>query len=111
MAGAPETLDAALDWLRKHFDPAAARSFRGVYRIELSGAGGGAFTVRIEDGGLDVEPGAAGPAEVTFRLAARDYFAVLAGRENADLLYTAGRIEVAGDLARALKLRTFFRAR
>jgi hypothetical protein len=108
--GAPETLDAALDWLRKHFDPESARDFRGSYRIELTGPGGGSFVARIEDGLLDVEHPARGAADVTFRLAARAYFAVLGARENADLLYTAGRIEVEGDLARALKLRTFFRA-
>jgi len=45
-----------------------------------------------------------------FRLRASDFFAVLAGRENADLLSTAGRIEVEGDLSIALKMRKLFRA-
>jgi predicted lipid carrier protein YhbT len=42
-------------------------------------------------------------------LAASDFFGILAGRENADLLFTAGRIEVEGDLSLALKMRKLFR--
>ena len=48
---------------------------------------------------------------MVFRLPAEDYFALLVGRENADLLYMAGRLEIDGDLALALKIRPLFRAK
>ena len=38
---APGCLDDALDWLRKHFDPEAARELRVAYQYELGGPGGG----------------------------------------------------------------------
>ena len=46
---------------------------------------------------------------MVFHLSAEDYFSILAGGENADLLYMAGRIAIDGDMSRALKLRTYFR--
>lgn len=108
--GEPRCLAAALEWLRKHFDAEAARGASAAYRMELSGPGGGRFLLRVEDGLLDLLPGSDAPAQVVLRLAAADYYGILAGRENADLLYMAGRIEVEGDLQRAMKLRTYFRA-
>ena len=37
-----------------------------------------------------------------------DFFAVLGGSANPDLLYTADRLTVEGDLSLALKLRRLF---
>ena len=46
-----------------------------------------------------------------FRIGAHDFFAVLAGRENPDLLFMADRLAVDGDLALALTLRKIFQTR
>ncbi len=108
-ASGPDSMDAALEWLRKHFDAEAARGVSAVYRIELSGPDGGSFGVAIRDGVLHLTRGEGPEPGVVLRLAAPDYFAVLAGRENADLLYMAGRLEIEGDLSLAMKLRTLFR--
>jgi putative sterol carrier protein len=107
----PRTLEASLDWLRKHFDPGSARGAAAVYQVELSGPDGGVFQVEVADGRLEARHGPAARPGAVFRLADRDWFGVLSGRENADLLYMAGRIEVEGDLALAVKLRTFFAPR
>jgi len=109
-ARAPETLDEALDWLRKHFDPEAGRGLSASFELDLSGPGGGELGLRLVDGVLHLAPGRVAAPDARLRLAAADYFGILAGRENADLLYMAGRIEIEGDLRRVLKLRTLFRA-
>lgn len=106
----PATLDEAIDWLRKHFDGEAARGVDGTWVFALSGPEGGALVLRVRDGVLDVRRGDAREGDALFRLSADDYFAVLGGRENADLLYMGGRIEIEGDLSRALKIRKLFRA-
>lgn len=104
----PTHLNAALEWLRKHFDADAARGVCAVYQIELAGPQGGTIALRVDDGTLDARKAQVEAPHVLLRLTARDYYAVLAGRENADLLYMAGRIEIEGDLSRAMKLRTLF---
>lgn len=110
-AQAPTSIEAAAEWLRKHFDPEAARGEQIAYQLELSGPGGGSLSLRIDDGVLDVRRGDAEPTAVRIRLATADAFAIFAGRENAELLALAGRIRIDGDPALALRMRTFFRRR
>ena len=107
---APTSLDEAADWLRKRFDPESAAGLQLRYAFELSGPGGGRLGVRVEDGRLEVGPAPPPEPDVRLRLAAADFFGVLAGRENADLLFMSGRLEVEGDHVLALKLRQIFRA-
>ena len=107
---APCTVDEAVEWLREHFDAEPARGIRVVYGMDLSGPSGGGITLRVADGSLDVFPELAAEVDICFRMSAADYYAVLAGHENPDLLYMAGRIEIEGDHSRALKIRTLFHA-
>jgi putative sterol carrier protein len=109
-ANAPASVDEAADWLRKRFDPEVAAGLCLAYAFELTGPGGGGLGVRIEDGRLELTPSAPSAPDVRLRLPARDFFGVLAGRENADMLFMSGRLEVEGDHVLALKLRQIFRA-
>ncbi len=108
-AAVPTCLDEAIDWLRRHFQPPAARGLCADFAIELSGAGGGSILLRVRDAALEVRAAPASHADVRLRLPSSDYFGILAGRENADLLYMAGKLEIEGDLSLAMKLRTLFR--
>ncbi len=106
----PRSVDEAIDWLRKHFQSEPSRSLRARFVIELSGEDGGAIGLRVDEGRLEVGPSAVDAPDVRLRLPAADYFGILAGRENADLLYMSGRLEIEGDLSLAMKLRTLFRS-
>ena len=105
----PTCLDEAIDWLRKHFQPPAAQGLSADFAIHLSGDGGGSILLRVRDEALEVRAAPADHADVRLRLASSAYFGILAGRENADLLYMAGKLEIEGDLSLAMKLRTLFR--
>ena len=98
----------AVDWLRKHYRPAAAENLQVAYQIELAGEAGGSLWVRISDGRMQVGLGVDPQPDVVFRMAALDFFGVLAGSENPDLLFMDDRLEIAGDLGLALKLRSLF---
>ena len=98
----------ALDWLRKHFRSAAAESLEVAYQIELAGPGGGSLWARIADGRLQAGEGAAPQPDVILRMSAEDFFGVLEGTANPDLLFMDDRIEIEGDLSLALKLRSLF---
>jgi putative sterol carrier protein len=104
------SLDEAAGWLRKRFDAEPASGLHVAYAFELGGRGGGTLGVRVDDGRLEVVAGAVARPDVVLRLSAADFLAVLAGRENADMLFMSGRLEIEGDHALALKLRQLFRA-
>ena len=109
-ASGPTSLDEAADGLRKRFDAEPASGLHVAYRFELTGGGGGTLGVRVDEGRLDVAAYAIAKPDVVLRLSADDFFGVLTGRENADMLFMSGRLEIEGDHALALKLRQLFRA-
>ncbi len=110
-SGASASVEAAAEWLRKHFDAAAARGFSGVFILELTGPGGGALTLRLEDGVLAIAAGSAPRCDAEIRVDASDFLDVLAGRANGELLHMAGRVQIAGEAALVMKLQTLFRRR
>ena len=107
----PQNIDDAFEWFHKHFDAEAARGLCLVYQYELKGEAGGTCTARIDDGRLEVGRGGFDGADVIFKMEASDFFAMLAGRANADMLFMEDRILVTGDLSLALKMRRIFGAR
>ena len=109
-ARAANSIEGAIDWLERRFHAESARGLSAVLQFRLTGAQGGAFLVRVAEGSLQIQPGESDAAEVVLQLSARDCFAILGGRENANLLYMAGRLEIEGNLSLAMKLRTLFRA-
>lgn len=110
MEAEPASIAEALEWLRKAFHREAADSLRLTYQLELSGEGGGGLWLRVDTGRLEMGEGPAAGPDVVLRLDARDFFGILCGRENPDLLFMAERLQIDGDLSLALKLRTLFSA-
>jgi predicted lipid carrier protein YhbT len=107
-AGAPASIAEAVEWLRKHFDPEAAGELRAGLQFHLTGPDGGSFHASLAAGSLVVAEGELGEPDVSFRLSAADLFGILGGRENGELLFLAGRMQVEGNLTLALKLRLLF---
>jgi predicted lipid carrier protein YhbT len=107
----PCSIKDAVEWLRKAFRAESAADLRITYQFDLSGARGGALWVRVECGRLVLAEGTIAGPDVIFRLRADDFYGVLSGRENPDLLFMEERLVVEGDLSRALALRRIFQAR
>lgn len=107
----PATLAEAVEVLRKRFDAETAAECEASFAIELSGPDGGAIGVRVERGRLELSEGDLQPSDVRFRLSAHDFYDVLAGRANADMLFMEERLRVEGELGLALRFRRLFGAR
>ena len=107
----PRSPAEALEWLRKRFDAEAASDCEASFAFELSGAGGGGLGVRVERGRLELSEGDLQPADVRFRLSAEDFYDVLAGRANPDMLFMEERLRIEGELGLALRFRRLFGAR
>jgi len=110
MSAEPTDIDEAILLLRRAFQPERAAGVLVCYLIELAGPAGGKLWVRVDGEHLLVGADAAQQPDVVVRLDAQDFFGILGGRENPDLLFMADRLVVEGDLSLALKLRSLFRA-
>jgi predicted lipid carrier protein YhbT len=99
------TADELFASLPGRFRSERAGDLRATYAFELEGDGGGSWTVRVADGALVVEDGAAADADVTVGAKAADWLSIVEGRMDPQLAYLTKRLRVSGDLQLALRLR------
>jgi putative sterol carrier protein len=104
----PTTIPEALSWLEERFLPESAAGVTAIYQMSLSGPSEGVISAHIRDGKLSVTAQQSDEADVVFHLAARDFFEILAGEANPDLLLLEERLRIEGDLSLASKLRRYF---
>jgi hypothetical protein len=104
----PQSVSEALDWFRRAFRPEGIGDLRATYQVELVGESGGSFWARVDGGQLSAGEGSTPRPDVTFRMEGGDFYDILAGRGNPELLYLEDRIRVVGSLSIALKLRVLF---
>src|SRR5262245_56239752 len=86
----------------------AAREANTVYQFNLSGDGGGQFTVTIKDGACTVEEAADPRPDVTVSATAADYMNIVTGAYPFGLAYINGRLKVEGNLRLLLRMSTYF---
>jgi putative sterol carrier protein len=91
--------------LPERFRSERAGDLRATYAFELSGDGGGAWTVHVADGVLRVVDGGDANADVTLRASADDWMAIVEGRKDPQLAFLTGKLKVSGDLQLGLRLR------
>jgi hypothetical protein len=94
------------------FLPEAARGVEAVYEFDLSGPGGGIFTVTIEDGDCRVSIGRS-PVEpdVRYELAASTWVAMTEGRVTGDEAVLLGKMRIRGELTLGRRFGELFPAR
>lgn len=74
--------------------------------FELSGDDGGAWTLNIADGDINVSEGADDGAAATIKMDAEDYVKMASGDLNAMMAFMSGKIKVEGDLNTVMKLQS-----
>jgi putative sterol carrier protein len=86
----------------------AAKAANTVYQFNLSGEGGGQFTVAIRDGQCTVTEGVSSSPDVTVSAAAADYINIATGAYPFGLAYINGRLKVEGDLRLVVRMAAYF---
>lgn len=74
--------------------------------FDLSGDNGGQWTVKVADGQVAVEDGAAASAAATIKMTSADYVAMMSGSLNPMMAFMSGKIKVEGDLNTVMKLQS-----
>ena len=90
------------------FQPDKAGDMNAVILFDLSGEGGGQWSVKIADGSCNVSPGAADSPKATVRMDAGDYHDMITGKLNPMMAFMSGKVKVEGDLNTVMKFQQLF---
>jgi putative sterol carrier protein len=91
--------------LPSRIDPAKVAGMRNSYVFEVDGAG--TWTVRVEDGHVDVNEGG-GTADCTISASEETFRQIVSGDQNPTTAYMTGKLKVKGDIGAAMKLQKLF---
>ncbi len=93
--------------LQERFIAAEAKGVDATFVYQLEGAGGGTWTVKVSDGKLTVEPGAAGAPTVTYTMKADNYIKLANGEMNGAMAFMTRKLKVSGSIPMAQKMNKF----
>lgn len=87
-------------------DISSVQGINGVMFFDLSGEGGGQWTLTLKDEGVTVESGKTATPNVTFSMAAQDFIAIANGTLNPISAFMQGKVRVSGDMGLAMRLQS-----
>ena len=91
------------------FLPDAAKSVDAVYEFDLSGPGGGVFTVVVRDGDCRIKVGRTDEEpNVVYDMDASTWVAMTQGRATGDEAVLLGKLRIRGDVSLGRKFNEFF---
>jgi len=105
------TAQDVMTGMQDHFDPAEASGVSAVMVYQLSGEGGGVWTLEVANGQLAVDEGLPADKKVnaTVSMSAQDFVKVALGEMNPMQGFMSGKIKIQGDPLMAQKFQKFFK--
>jgi putative sterol carrier protein len=110
-AGAPTATGSLDDWfmsLPKQFNPEAAGDMKAVYYFNITGEGGGDYTVTVADGKCAVEKAKPEKPDLTVTVAAPDMAGIVSGELDPMAAFMTGKLTLDGDISLAMKIGDLF---
>ncbi len=110
-APSPPAEPTLADFVRampKGFRSDKAGSLRAVYQFQLTGHGGGVWTVSVANQAATTARGETRPPSVTIQMSGADFIKLAQGRLNTTHAYRQGQIKIGGDLNIATRIPDIF---
>jgi hypothetical protein len=76
-----------------------------VYQFDISGPGGGRWSVDCSQPGARIQAGSAPNAKCTVAATDQDFLAIVNGRLNPQMAFMSGKLKIQGDMGLAMKLQ------
>ena len=103
------TIEKLMELMPKAYQPEKAGDIDADIVFNLTGEGGGDWTLHIHGGEAKVEEGASESATLTLTADADDFLKLITGELNAMSAFAQGKVKLKGDLSLAMKLMDFFK--
>jgi putative sterol carrier protein len=101
----PGTVQEFFETLPSRADMTKTAGMNNSYAFDIEGAG--QWTVKVEDGSVDVVEGAE-EADVTISASQEIFEKIVAGQQNPTSAYMTGKLKLKGDMGAAMKLQKLF---
>jgi putative sterol carrier protein len=85
--------------------PDVVQKINAVYQFNISGPGGGTWSVDCTQAGGKIQPGAATNAKCTVAATDADFLNIVNGKLNAQMAFMSGKLKIQGDMGLAMKLQ------
>jgi len=102
------TIESLMTLLPQVFLPDQARGVSAVINFDLSGDGGGDWTVTIRDQKCTAGAGKADAPDLTLAAKANDILEIFTGRLNPTRALLFGKLRVTGDMRLGMRLAELF---
>jgi putative sterol carrier protein len=94
--------------MRKRFNAAASKGVHALYQFDISGPGGGAWWIIVNDGEFTMGRGSTEKPNVTMASSDRDFVMLATGSLGGFRAFLTGRLRISGSQSLARKLDVIF---
>jgi putative sterol carrier protein len=85
--------------------PDVVAKINAVYQFNISGAGGGSWSIDCTAPGGKIEAGTTANAKCTVAATDQDFLAIVNGKLNPQMAFMSGKLKIQGDMGLAMKLQ------
>lgn len=86
-------------------NPERVEGVQAVYLFDLSGDGGGKWTLTCDGKAATIAEGEEGEAQCTISMDTGDFVEMIGGDLNPQMAFMTGKLRVAGDIGLAIKIQ------
>jgi putative sterol carrier protein len=86
-------------------NPDISKAVNSTYEFNITGDGGGVWTVDLTKEPGSVAPGSTGTAKCTVTCASSDFMNIVSGKMNPQMAFMSGKLKIKGDMGLAMKLQ------
>jgi putative sterol carrier protein len=90
------------------FNPSAAAGLDAVFQYEITGEGGGNWTVIIKDGACEIKEGTHDSPTTTLSMSAETWLAIVNKQLNGMQAFMSGQLKATGDVMLASRIEQLF---
>jgi len=105
----PDTAQEIFAKMPAYFQAGAAGSDRAKLQFNLSGEGGGTWSLEIADGRCQIHEGSVDDPDLTLSLDASDFVALIKRELDVAKAMMSGKIKFKGNIALGMKLLKWFK--
>ncbi len=101
-------ITTALEALRgiANVDAAKIQGLNAVILFNLTGEGGGKWTLKFENGQVELSEGETLTPNMTISMSAQDFVAMSNGALNPMAAFMQGKLKISGDMSLAMRLQS-----